>query len=76
MNIIDCVSSQQHKCPNCHSSKYVTLVSKEYCPDCKIECDYWGKGQNEAYQTFMREKYKREAIEREEEERRQREENW
>ena len=29
------------KCPNCKSSNFRETLSREYCPDCKLECDYW-----------------------------------
>ncbi len=37
------------KCWNCGSNRYVETLSREHCPDCGIECDYWGGGANAAY---------------------------
>jgi len=40
-------------CPNCGSKKFIETVSIEYCPDCKLECDYWEKGPNKVYNNMM-----------------------
>lgn len=42
------------KCPNCGSMNFKETVSREYCPDCKLECDYWGGGSNKVYDTMMK----------------------
>ena len=40
-------------CPNCGSAKYYQTVSREHCPDCGLECDYWGGGANKVYEDMM-----------------------
>lgn len=51
------------KCWNCQSKNFRETVDKEYCPDCGIECDYWGKGANEKYdQASARMHEKRDAA--------------
>lgn len=50
------------KCPNCKSENFVEKITIEYCPDCGIECDYHNGGMNEAYKSFMEEKYEKENI--------------
>lgn len=37
------------KCWNCGSSNFKETVSREYCPDCGIECNYHGDGANDKY---------------------------
>lgn len=44
------------QCPNCQSRNFRSSVSIEWCPDCGIQCDYWGEGANEAYREFERRK--------------------
>ena len=39
----------QSKCPNCGSRNFKETISREFCPDCGIECDYHGGGANAAY---------------------------
>lgn len=51
---VDRMSAHQTKCPNCGSSRYVTRISKEYCPDCKIECDYWAVAQTTLGKTMKK----------------------
>jgi uncharacterized Zn finger protein (UPF0148 family) len=41
------------KCPKCKSSRFKETLSREYCPDCGLECDYWGGGANEVYESMM-----------------------
>lgn len=31
------------KCWNCGSLNYVNLPATEYCPDCRISCEYHGE---------------------------------
>lgn len=40
-------------CPNCRSLRYRQTTSTESCPDCGLECDYWGAGANEVYQAML-----------------------
>lgn len=40
------------KCPNCKSSKFKETLSREYCPDCGLECNYWGGGSNQVYDNM------------------------
>jgi len=54
------------KCWSCGSLRYVQTIIREYCPDCKIECNYHGGGANDRYDMAM-------AARHEEDERRQRE---
>lgn len=72
---VDQMSAHQRRCPNCNSSRYVTRVSKEYCPDCKIECDYWGGGINEKWQEYEEMRNYHDQLEREEADRKWAEEN-
>lgn len=44
-------------CPNCGSSKFIETVSREYCPSCGLECDYWGSGANKVYDAMMQDMY-------------------
>ena len=49
-------------CPNCGSSSFIETVSREYCPSCGLECNYWGGGINAVYKDMMSRKaveYKR-----------------
>lgn len=39
------------KCWNCGSPKYHQTTSREHCPACGIECNYWGGGANEKYKS-------------------------
>jgi uncharacterized Zn finger protein (UPF0148 family) len=52
-------------CPNCRSKNFIETISREYCPDCKLECDYWGGGSNKVYDQMMENKWAREQDERE-----------
>lgn len=54
------------KCPKCGSSRFRETVSREHCPDCGLECDYWGAGANEVYQDHLEARWEREEREREE----------
>ena len=49
--------NKSRKCPNCGSSQFVETTSREYCPSCKLECNYWGKGPNDVYQAMMDHRY-------------------
>lgn len=54
-------------CPNCGSSQYRETVSREYCPACGLECDYWGGGANAVYEAHhQRYQARLEAARREE----------
>lgn len=63
-------------CPNCGSSNFQETVSREYCPDCGMECNYWGGGSNEVYDTMCKRKWAEEDRRREEDFRRQMREEW
>lgn len=41
------------KCWACESKNFIETVSREYCPDCGIECLYHGTGANEKYLKAM-----------------------
>lgn len=41
------------RCPNCGGNNYKETLSREYCPDCGLECDYWGNGTNPVYENMM-----------------------
>lgn len=60
--------SENKRCPNCKSDRYVNSLSREHCPACGLECDYWGGGANNVYETMMainaREEEKRLAEQR------------
>lgn len=47
----------KQNCWNCGSKKYENTVSRERCPDCGIECDYWGGGANKAYDAASAKKH-------------------
>lgn len=64
------------RCPNCKGNNYIETVSREYCPDCGMECDYWGRGSNEVYNEMCRRKWAEEERRREEDFRRQMREEW
>lgn len=64
------------KCPKCKSARFKETLSREYCPDCGLECDYWGGGANAVYEQMMKEKWAREEAEREERIKRQLREEW
>jgi len=53
------------KCPNCKSSNFRETLSREHCPDCGLECDYWGSGSNAVYDSMCERKWAREGEERE-----------
>lgn len=53
------------KCPNCGSHNFRETVSREYCPDCGLECDYWGNGANEVYDRMCERKWAAEEERRE-----------
>jgi len=63
-------------CPNCGSKNFAETVSREYCPDCKMECDYWGDGSNEVYDAYCERKWSEDERRREEDFRRQMREEW
>lgn len=63
-------SNRLDRCPNCGSSNYRETVSKEECKSCGLVCDYWGKGTNDVYRSYLA-RYYAETAERE---RRQQEE--
>lgn len=46
--------SFQTVCWNCGSNRFQETVSREYCPDCKIECLYHGSGANYKYNEAHR----------------------
>jgi hypothetical protein len=50
-------------CPNCGSKNFVERTSREYCPDCKILCDYWGQGSNAEYDAYCERKWASEEAE-------------
>lgn len=43
----------QKQCPNCGSTNFTESLSREKCYACGLECDYWGSGANEVYETMM-----------------------
>lgn len=54
-------------CPNCNSRRFQETVSREYCPDCGLECDYHGKGANQVYEDMMDRKARVQQKEQEDE---------
>lgn len=52
----------KERCPNCRSDRYYQTVSREHCPACGLECDYWGGGSNEVYDRMMRNQQAEEAL--------------
>lgn len=64
------------KCPNCGSSRFIESVSREYCPDYGLECDYWGNGANKVYNEYCQRKWAAEEERREAEVRKYYEENY
>ena len=54
-------------CPNCGSKNFTETVSREYCPDCKMECNYWFSGANHIYNDMCKRKWAEEDCRREEE---------
>ena len=64
------------KCPNCGSHNFRETLSREYCPDCKLECNYWGGGANEVYEDMMKRNWAAEEERREAEVRKYYEENY
>jgi uncharacterized protein (DUF983 family) len=50
----------QMKCWNCGSGRFIETVSREFCPECKIECNYHGGGANAAYDMAS---YAKHAVE-------------
>lgn len=57
----------QRPCPNCKSTKYRETISYEYCPDCGLECDYWGKGANSVYRGLIEKQWEKEEQRRKKE---------
>ena len=47
------------KCWNCGSKNFIETVSREFCPDCGIECLYHGSGANQAYNDASAAKWAR-----------------
>lgn len=64
------------KCPKCKSSRFKETLSREYCPDCGLECDYWGGGANKVYKDMMQRKWAEEEQLREQRIRQQLREEW
>lgn len=64
------------KCPKCKSSKFKETLSREYCPDCGLECDYWGGGANEVYENMMKRDHAKQEEEREARIKQQLREEW
>lgn len=64
------------KCPNCGGNHYVESVSREYCPDCGLECNYWGDGANSVYEQMMERNWAEQARRREEADRKYYEDNY
>lgn len=58
--------SYQTVCWNCKSPRFIETMTREFCPDCGIECLYHGAGANDKYRSAMEVKYQREEVEREE----------
>lgn len=50
------------KCWSCGSKKFQENLSREYCPDCGIECLYHGGGANEAYEKASARRHREEEI--------------
>ena len=46
-------STVGQKCPNCGSPRYMQTISTENCPDCGLQCNYWGGGANDVYQNMI-----------------------
>lgn len=67
---------KKRPCWACGSHRYVETVSREHCPACGIECDYWGGGANKAYDDASARRHAHEEREREAEFRRQLEEDY
>jgi len=57
-------SSIGKRCPNCGSASYLETLSRESCSSCGLECDYWGGGANEVYESMMARNYALEEEER------------
>lgn len=55
------------KCWNCGSKNFIETVSRECCPDCGIECDYWGGGANKKYDAASRRRHEKIEEERQRE---------
>jgi hypothetical protein len=54
------------KCPNCQSANFRSTISVEYCPNCKLQCDYWGAGANKIYNEYLYRKWEKEENDRSE----------
>ena len=59
------IGGSKSVCPNCRSNNYTETLSREYCRDCGLECNYWGNGANPVYQTMMVRKAQQHERERE-----------
>ena len=67
---------KKRPCWACGSHRFIETVSREHCPACGIECDYWGKGANAAYDRASATRHAIEEREREAEFQRQLEEDF
>lgn len=63
-------------CPNCGSHNFRETASREYCPDCDLECDYWGNGSNQEYDDYCKRKWAEEEEQQEAELRKYYEEQY
>ncbi len=70
------LDSKNTKCPNCNKHAYIETLSREYCSNCGLECNYWGGGANEVYESMMARNHARLVQEREDRIKRQLNEEW
>jgi hypothetical protein len=45
------------KCPNCQSIKYKQTTSRDHCPACNYQVDYWGNGANDVAKRYFEYQY-------------------
>ena len=74
-------SNRQDRCPNCGSDRYRETVSMERCEACGLQMDYWGKGGNLVYESYLaRRRAQQQAAEEERQRAQEREwqeeQNW
>jgi predicted amidophosphoribosyltransferase len=44
----------KRRCPNCNSDRFKETLSREHCPACGLECDYWAaKSSNAVYEEMI-----------------------
>jgi hypothetical protein len=61
------ISGARKTCPNCRSSNYIETLSMEKCNSCGLQCDYWGGGINDVYNSYMDNQYAEERRKEHEE---------